>query len=241
MDLFHKFAEQLAESLDANDLRNLLAEMASALDLSSFAYLLPSIRSGGRPKLISTYPDPWISHYLRRRYAQIDPVVLQARRRQETFIWFTDARDLEVSAPQRRLMDEATQYGIRCGFTIPIHDYRGRFAALTFASDEKRPLFLRAIDRYETALEFMAAFFHVQAHRRLAQPGLVDGVALSPREFECLKWAARGKTGWEIGRILGISKRTAEFHRDNARKKLGIPTIAEASVRLALSRPSDFD
>ncbi|WP_198020980.1 helix-turn-helix transcriptional regulator [Mesorhizobium sp. LNJC391B00] len=63
---------------------------------------------------------------------------------------------------------------------------------------------------------------------------------LSRREMECLKWAARGKTAWEIGRILGISRSTAAYHRDNARKKLGVKTAIQAAVRLALSRPSLF-
>ncbi|MFK5073526.1 helix-turn-helix domain-containing protein, partial [Klebsiella pneumoniae] len=34
---------------------------------------------------------------------------------------------------------------------------------------------------------------------------------LSPREFECLEWSSRGKSAWEIGSILGISRRTAAF------------------------------
>ncbi|WP_352859994.1 LuxR C-terminal-related transcriptional regulator [Mesorhizobium sp. M1163] len=51
---------------------------------------------------------------------------------------------------------------------------------------------------------------------------------------------ARGKTAWEIGRILGISRHTAAYHRDNARNKLGVKTAIQAAVRLALSRPSLF-
>ncbi|MER8880866.1 helix-turn-helix domain-containing protein, partial [Mesorhizobium sp. M0684] len=111
--------------------------------------------------------------------------------------------------------------------------------AYAFASDERQPLFFRVIDRYERALELIAIFFHFHARRKLADARIVDGVALSRREIECLKWAARGKTAWEIGRILGISRRTAAYHRDNARKKLGAPTTIQAAVRLALSRPSD--
>lgn len=239
--VLHTFAENLTESLDTDDLRNVLAETASSLDLPSFAYLCASLRADRRPELISTYPDLWTSHYVQLRYVEIDPVVLQARRGQETFVWDADSGDLELSTRQRQMMDEATQHGIRSGFTIPIHDRHGLSAALTFASDERRPQFLRLIDQYESALELIAIFFHVHASRKLIDQGVVDGVALSPREFECLKWAARGKSAWEISRILGISIRTAAFHRDNARKKLGLPTIIQAAVRLALSRPSDFD
>jgi DNA-binding CsgD family transcriptional regulator len=33
----------------------------------------------------------------------------------------------------------------------------------------------------------------------------------------------RGKSAWEIGRLLNISRRTAAFHLDNAKMKFGVP------------------
>ena len=56
-------------------------------------------------------------------------------------------------------------------------------------------------------------------------------VALSEREIEALSWSARGKTSGEIATILGLSKRTVDFHIDNAREKLGVATRVEAVVR----------
>jgi DNA-binding CsgD family transcriptional regulator len=66
---------------------------------------------------------------------------------------------------------------------------------------------------------------------------MVDGVMLSRREFESLEWAARGKSAWEIGLILNISRRTAAFHLDNAKAKLGVRTICQAVARFAVSKP----
>lgn len=239
-DIFNRFAEQLAGSVDTMDLHNALAETASSLDLSSFAYLFPSLKTDRATDLISTYPQTWTTHYLASRYEDMDPVIHQARLRHETFRWDADGGDLGLSAPQRQLMDEATQFGIRCGFTIPIHDRHGLFAALTFASDERQPLFFRVIERYERALQLVAIFFHIQARRRLTSERMVDGVALSRREIQCLQWAARGKSDWDIGRILGISQRTAAFHLDNAKKKLGVRTKAQAAIRFAISRSTDL-
>ncbi|MDG4882027.1 LuxR family transcriptional regulator [Mesorhizobium sp. WSM4884] len=239
-ELFHRFAEQLTGSVDKVDLHNALAETASSLDIPLFAYLFPSLQLGRATDLISTYPQPWTSHYLHSRYEDLDPVIDHARRRQETFRWDADGGDLDLSTPQRRLMDEANQFGLRSGFTIPIHDRRGLFAALTFASDERQPLFFRVIDRYERALQLIAIFFHIQARRRLTTARTVDGVALSTREIQCLQWAARGKSAWDIGQILGISQRTAAFHLDNAKKKLGVRTVTQAAIRFAMSKPSDY-
>lgn len=60
-----------------------------------------------------------------------------------------------------------------------------------------------------------------------------DKVDLNQREIETLSWAARGKTSAEIAEILGLSKRTVDFHIDNAREKLGVPTRIQAAVKAA--------
>jgi DNA-binding response OmpR family regulator len=61
-------------------------------------------------------------------------------------------------------------------------------------------------------------------------------VTLSEREVETLTWAARGKTSAEIAAILGLTKRTVDFHIDNARDKLGVATRVEAAVKAVTGR-----
>jgi DNA-binding NarL/FixJ family response regulator len=61
-------------------------------------------------------------------------------------------------------------------------------------------------------------------------------VALNDREVEVLTWAARGKTSTEIARILGLTKRTIDFHIDNAREKLGAATRTEAVLKAATGK-----
>jgi DNA-binding response OmpR family regulator len=64
-------------------------------------------------------------------------------------------------------------------------------------------------------------------------PKLVD---LNEREVETLTWAARGKTSAEIAQILGVTKRTVDFHIDNARVKLGAATRIQAAIKAATGR-----
>ena len=61
-------------------------------------------------------------------------------------------------------------------------------------------------------------------------------VELNDREVETLTWAARGTTSAEIAQILGLSKRTVDFHIDNARAKLGAATRVEAAIKAATGR-----
>ena len=52
---------------------------------------------------------------------------------------------------------------------------------------------------------------------------------LSPREVEILKLAVEGGTSKTIGRALGISPRTVDYHRGKALGKLGLATVSQAS------------
>jgi DNA-binding response OmpR family regulator len=61
-------------------------------------------------------------------------------------------------------------------------------------------------------------------------------VDLNDREVEVLTWAARGKTSAEIAKILSLTKRTVDFHIDNAREKLGAATRTEAVIKAATGR-----
>lgn len=235
-DVFLRFAERLASGMDANDLHAALAEAAFSLDLPTFAYLSPSSSPERKTDLISSYPSAWTNHYLRNHYEAVDPVVHQARRGHETFRWGAEEDGRDLSLPQRQLLDEARQFGIHCGFTVPIHDGRGSFAALTFASDERRPLFFRLTEKYELALRLIASVFHLEAREILLNSWIANDVVLSRRETECMRWASEGKSAWEIGRILGISQRTSSFHLENAKKKFGVPTIKQACALFARSR-----
>ena len=59
-------------------------------------------------------------------------------------------------------------------------------------------------------------------------------VHLKDREIEMLTLVARGKTSHQIARKLHMSKRTVDFHIDNARVKLGARTRAAAAIKAAI-------
>jgi DNA-binding response OmpR family regulator len=61
-------------------------------------------------------------------------------------------------------------------------------------------------------------------------------ISLNDREVETLTWVARGKTSAEIAQILGLTKRTVDFHIDNARAKLDAATRTEAVIKAATGR-----
>jgi LuxR family transcriptional regulator of spore coat protein len=54
---------------------------------------------------------------------------------------------------------------------------------------------------------------------------------LSPRELEILTWAAKGKTYWEIARILGIAYASVHSHINSLRLKLNAVNTTHAVAR----------
>lgn len=62
---------------------------------------------------------------------------------------------------------------------------------------------------------------------------------LSEREIEALTWSARGKNSTEIAEILSLSKRTVDFHINNACVKLDVATRTQAVIKAAAGRLID--
>jgi LuxR family quorum sensing-dependent transcriptional regulator len=78
----------------------------------------------------------------------------------------------------------------------------------------------------------MAGLVLTERLMSLAAPTPSQSPHLTTRERDSLGFVADGKTDWEIGVILGVSEATARFHVDNARRKLGAVTRAQAVARL---------
>ena len=108
--------------------------------------------------------------------------------------------------------------------------------ALTNRSSELKGRQLGADDYVTKPIDFDRLALIVQARligvaRNRLWP---KRVKLNDREIEVLSWVARGNTSAEIASKLLMSKRTVDFHIDNARGKLGVRSRTEAAVKAAL-------
>ena len=118
------------------------------------------------------------------------------------------------------------------------------FVFLTALADRENELLGRQLgaDDYVTKpidFEILGAIIRARL-ARVARPALwAARITLSDREIETLTWVARGKTSAEIAQILGLSKRTVDFHVENARTKLSATTRIEAAVKAATGRLID--
>jgi LuxR family transcriptional regulator, activator of conjugal transfer of Ti plasmids len=232
--VFQQFVDRLIETRDSAGLRSVLSETASALGVASFAYLALPQKAGESPQHVTNYPIAWAHRYFGNHYEKVDPVLRRTRQSSDPFRWGPQSTELLSNSASQQLFDEAKTFGIEYGLTIPIHDRYGFIAALTFAASERdNKLFSEAVSHQGHVLQLLAIYFHAHARRLFMIDRTINGVILSRRELECLRWASLGKSAWEIACILGISRRTACFHLDNAKAKLGVRSICQAVAMLS--------
>ena len=224
--IFLDYIERLSKAEDAASLQDALKTVAECYELPTFAYLLMPESAKASAKLISTYPPHWTDHYLSSGYERTDPIILRSGRDIQPFDWGVDSAE-GADQQTRRFFNEASDFGIRYGFTIPIHDKFG-FAAITFATDRWHPSFGLNIWSNIHLLQFAAILFHLHARKRLGPPFIINGALLTPREYECLCYAAQGKSAWAMSRIQKRKQRTSEFHLENVRIKLDVHSICQA-------------
>lgn len=160
-----------------------------------------------------------------------DPFTHRSRQHLVPKVWLIEEwRDSAgCSGP---LFEAAYRAGITGGLCLPIHDVAGVVG--TFVLTTIRPVARAALEAASTrALLFSKYLYEACRPYILQPPGEPPccGIKLSPRELECLTWASRGKTAWEIGRLLDISEHTAVFHLRNASTKLGTSNRQQAVAR----------
>lgn len=148
---------------------------------------------------------------------------IEARRRVSPF-WYHDIVS-RLKGKQKQVYDAVIAHGWKDVFAVPIHGPGSIHGLLTLAT--RQELVLSVSDC--AILEIMART--VWERCRTAEGfGVYDPeqAQLSPREVECLQWAAVGKSDIDIATIVGIRPATAHFHIERAKKRLGVKTRVEA-------------
>jgi LuxR family quorum-sensing transcriptional regulator LasR len=177
----------------------------------------------------SNYSADWRQRYNEQGYAAIDPTVLHCMMQNLPLVW---SPDIFATPEQRKLYADACQFGIRAGVSLPAHGPSGRIGMLCLVRDTSPDQeFWRKVAGQLPMLSLLRDVIAQTAVQFVGQGQAGNNQILTPRELECLHWAAAGKTSKEIAALLHCAETTINFHLSNVRRKLDVPSRQAAIAK----------
>jgi DNA-binding CsgD family transcriptional regulator len=183
---------------------------------------------GDDPFIVDTFGESWRTHVREQKFEAVDPLQLS-----EHSTLPVDWTDLPRNrARVKRFFKDFSDFQLgRHALTATFRGPAGDRSLLTLTSDvsEKRWPFVKQ--------EFIATIgvIHPALHRAILKLRFqIDDVIiirLTPREKECLVWAAHGHTSKKIGESLGLTPATVNFFIDAAVNKLSATNRAHAAAK----------
>ncbi len=201
-----------------------------------YAINLPLVNDRQNQYTLGDYPMAWVERYLACDYLKIDPVVAHCHDNSTPFLWSEAQLRARCAVDPhhqlvKRMFEEADGFGLGAGVSVPLHGPGACWGLMSFAGPRHRTA---EIERRLPELLTIAHYAHEAARPFARSRTCTSTPELTRRERECLHWAAEGKTSWEVGRLIGVSERTAIYHLQNAAKKLEV-SGRQAAVARAIS------
>ena len=236
-----RFIEASKSAASPRELDNLLADITAEMgfdyyalihhvDLTSMASDLRHMTDGSLVAL-TNYPEGWVEAYVARNIVANDPVLLASHRSNVGFKWEDVPKFIEVTAEHREITADTRRAGLEQGYTVPAHVPGEANGSCNFAMRNGRALPSKNLLMAQMvgSFAFQAARAMVRNARKIVVPR--ERKPLTTRQLECLALVARGKSDWEIGRILGIGSETVKHHVRMAREHYGVATRIQAAFR----------
>jgi len=219
-----EFIDRIDQQADIPSLISSFQDLIGRFGMGSFLMGSPDkVDAAPEERLwATTWPRGWLQHWAEQRYMLVDPVLKQIMSNSDPVRW----SDIYSAGNKTgsRILNEATAYGMRDGYALPIFSRDGGVVAISMAAEHYE---LGNAD--EKCLHMASIYFHAKLERlRAKNTPPPRGPRLTRRERECLSWVAAGKTDWEISQILNIAEQTVHEYVQNALIKLNATTRAQA-------------
>lgn len=227
-DRVQAFVRDVQEIDDEEVLASALEDVSRDLGFRYFALTHHAdVRRSSKIIRLHNYPQGWAEHFEEQKLGETDPVHRASHLTSVGFAWSKLPDMIPLSPDDERILQSARAEGIGEGFTVPAHVPGEVHGSCSFAlapdqtlAEERLPL-----------LQLVGAFAF-EAARRIKQMREPVGppARLTNRQRECLTWAARGKSDWEIARILDVSHETVMRHLKQARERYGVGKRTQLTV-----------
>lgn len=221
-DRIDAFVREVSEVETEEALAGLLAEISREMGFAYFAltHHVALRRAPGPSIRLANYPAEWIDYFDRHDLGPSDPVHRASQLTSVGFAWSRLPHLIALTPRDREVLALAGLRGIGDGFTIPAHVPGESNGSCSFATAAGRAL----SDDHLPQAQLVGAFAFEAARRVWQMRGstLRPAPRLTDRQRDCVVWAARGKSDWEIARILGLSPETVTEYLKRARERYGV-------------------
>jgi LuxR family quorum-sensing system transcriptional regulator CciR len=179
---------------------------------------------------LTDFPDHWVENLVPSGRVADDPVVLACERSVTPFAWSRLDTILPLTRRHKAYMTQARAAGLAEGYTVPIHVPGQASGLVSFVMAQGRELPAESLP----AAQYLACFAFEAARRlklQLEGDDPPEGPKLTQRQLDCLVLAARGKSNWVAGQLLGLSGGTVHKYLEAAKTRYGVSTRTELVVR----------
>lgn len=169
---------------------------------------------------LHNYPEDWVRYYDDNSLGVSDPVHRASHVTSLGFAWSKIPRMIALTPRDHEILARGGTQGIGDGFTVPANVPGETHGSCSFANPAGTP-----IREDDLPIAQLVGAFAFEAARRLWRvrtPDPAPQPKLTDRQRECILWVARGKSDWEISRILGIQHETVVRHLKLARERYGV-------------------
>ncbi len=232
-DLLRTFIEKTETVQSTEELFRLFDTFVGryGIDVSSYHITAERLRSVpiDMGLVRENFPDEWVETYLAKDYADIDPVLSQARVEAEPFHWFDVEDKVKLTREQRFFLKEMREAGLTDGLAIPIFGPMGTMAYFGLGCvNDTLDLPREQIMELQFACQ--------RTHNRYLQMSALTNKGeptpkLSARETEVLTLVATGLSNNNIASRLGVTENTVDTVLRRTFRKLDAPNRISAVLK----------
>lgn len=221
----------LARSISSyTDLEAFMSEVTRRLGFTYFA-LTHYVNDPLAANLaeITNIPEPVWQIGLAARRNRMSPVRSTAGKRVAGFAWAEALAETPPNAEYSAIQRAYRAFGVGEAFIVPANLTDGVCGSVQFGVGHGEALPTRMLPhaQYLGALAYDATIRLAKAH---VFPSPAPAY-LTARQIDCITLVARGKSDWEIGQLLEISKETVHKHIQSAMKRMNVTTRTQLVVR----------
>jgi LuxR family quorum-sensing system transcriptional regulator CciR len=215
------FVRDVSNIVSEAELAALLEEISADMGFHYFAltHHVDILRAPQPAIRLHNYPSQWAEYFDEQKLGPSDPVHRASHLTSVGFTWSRLPQMIHLTPRDRWVLEQAGFNGLGDGFTVPAHVPGESNGSCSFATRTGQPI----SDEYLPIAQLVGAFAF-EAARRVwrMRAGPSPAPKLTDRQRDCVVWAARGKSDWEIAQILGISQETVIRHLKQARERYGV-------------------